>query len=222
MPNKRRKVSKFKRKFVKPTTAVLRSTSVFPDRKFVKLKWNYLLSAAPTVAAPSSRMNVSGNGCYDPDVSGISGGTPYAWPQMQNIYSNYRCYGSKYRVEILSSNATTANYMKFSLYPQRDLTDVTTDIAAEQPYSKSVLHGSSNGNGRSHLTSFMSTKKMFGYTKINQDDLFSAALNAVPTNQWYWILDYQTLNGSNIADTYLNITVTYYVEFFNLKLQNST
>lgn len=214
------KRKRWNKKYGKATKTVTRSVTTFPDRQFLKMKWNYMLSAVPTVAAPQSRMIIRGNSVYDPDYSGVSGGQPFAYTEMSALYNQYRVYGSRYKVEIMPANINTGNYVKFSLYPQKDLTDISTDQAGEAPYSKSAFVGGSNATSRRFLKGFMTSKKIYGFTKISQDPNFAALVTANPFNEWYWILDYSTVDGSNLSSStqaYLNITVTYYVEFFDRK-----
>lgn len=203
-----------------PSTNIVRQVTTFPDRQYIKMRWNILYNGGS--ASTSNRYVVRGNSIYDPEQTSSTGGVPFGYDQISGIYDNYRVLGSKYKVEIMPGDNGNGNYVKFALYPTRSLTDYQTDSLAEEPYSKSCFVGGSAATSRRFMTSYMSTKKLFGVKSIEQQESFSGLTGGTlvgsnPANVWYWVLDFDSVAGAPIGSTWLNITVVYYVELFNRK-----
>lgn len=214
---RRAKKLKYKKRFAKASIKQLKRGTIIPDRYFCRLKFNQTLDYRPTVANPTSRQLWRGNSAYDPDQTGL-GGQPLGFDQIMALYDNYRIYASSIKIQIMPLSTGSGNFIKWSLYPSNTPSnDVSPDIGAEHPYAKSDFSASANQNFRT-IRNFMSTKRILGYKNIMTNDNFIGTAGTNPTSQWYWILDYLTVGGvNNIDPGYLNVTITYYCEFFNRK-----
>jgi hypothetical protein len=72
------------------------------------------------------------------------------------------------------------------------------------------------------LSRTMSTEKIFGTKAVFFDDNFSALVNAVPANNWYWgIGAIISPVPTTTVDVNLMIDINVSVEFFNRKIQLS-
>lgn len=98
----------------------------------------------------------------------------------------------------------------------------------EQPYARVGTLTSGQGSGKLIIKNFMSTKKIFGYNKIDQDDRFiqygdlmfpvtpGPPVAVPPQLQWFWNIAIQSLT---LANTYSAVTVQVrfsdYIDFFD-------
>jgi len=193
-------------------------TGGYPDRSRVRLK--YVTNILYNTAVGQTQV-FSGNGLYDPDVTG-TGGQPYNYDEWAAAYSRYYCRGSTIKVTVLNlgSSVTTASFV-FLCVPRHTTTSVATTgylDAIAAPYAKYIALGSgaavSGSNGRV-LVHTMSSQKMFGqkfdaYTAINEQ-----VISSQPVHQWYWHLDTHALDDSAFQGARGLVEITYDVDFFD-------
>lgn len=218
-PYTNRKYMKSKqKKRSKASRLTLFKPTIVPDRYFCKLRFVQTLGFQPTVAAPSTRQIWRGNSVYDPDQTG-TGLQPSGYDQLSLLYTQYRVYGSKIKVELMPGGASGGNYLHFALYPSTNpSTNISTDHAGEQPYAKTLMLGVNSLSIRT-LKNFQSTKRQIGMNAIDQELDLSSPVSSNPIKEWYWVLDYGTIDGlTNIANGYIKATIEYYVEFFDRQL----
>jgi hypothetical protein len=59
----------------------------------------------------------------------------------------------------------------------------------------------------------MTTQKMFGSKMILYDDNFSALVNTVPNNNWYWVITFYApavAPSAAILSFYMDLEIEYY------------
>lgn len=201
----------------KASTAIIKQPSGAPDRLFVKLKyceyltWNQM-SGAVSVAI------YRGNSIYDPVVA-LGGGQPYFFDQWAAIYNNYRVHGCKAKVNSSGNGGGGFNACMTGITFSNSSTSLGTSAQAlyqEQPYTrKSYLKMGAAAVGQNAMTSYMSTRKILGLSKIQvEDQNFQATVNTDPATQWYIHVWSFTPDSNQLA---MNswVELTYYVEFCN-------
>jgi len=180
---------------------------ILPDSFFTHLNYdfhNYQLLAT----AASGTLLVAGNSAYDPDKTG-AGHQPLGYDQFSLLYTRYRVHGSQILLTLLRAD----NQCVISMTPTIDSTvPATVNDSLESPYNKRMVISSSVF--KMSTNSSMMTKKLWGFTNIEQDDLFSTLTNNDPTRIWYWKIQAQSWDGSSTTSLWIEARITYDIEFF--------
>lgn len=213
---RRNRRAKARRKYARSSRYVTKTVG-FPQKMYVKLVYTERYDAH-TNSAVYDKVVFRGNGCYDPNQSGV-GHQPMYWDTYTTIYSSYRVLASSIKVNAVNHSGGSA--LQYCIYPSIAI-DTVTDIseAREQPYARtSALIGvgavspDGNGYGTKH---YMKTRRTFGITKAQfGSSNWASAINTNPSSQWYWNILAQALNSSAATPWSANIKIIYYVEFFD-------
>lgn len=206
-----------KKKYVKPTSIVVKTPSIVPDRLFVKLKYQERISLSNTTGALSSYL-FSGNSIYDPNHTG-TGAQPAGFDQWAAFYNRYTVRGSKMSVQFANVQTTNAAAaVENVLVAVNDTTGYTDlDAASANPYMRRTLYTPTNGFPV--LKSFMSTKKIVGQRMVD-DDTYGSAVTTSPVDQWYWQILSLPVDRLSSLTQYAYVTIVYYVEFHDRKQLN--
>jgi len=163
---------------------------------------------------------VSGNGLFNPDTGA---GQPLGFDQWMALYLRYRCIASS--IEVSLANVGTTNPSAngdIVIYPSLHGSGLSTLTAASsQPYvTRRTGNFAYNMNGGKPLKSHMSTSVIHGVSKqtVLADDTYSGDSAANPTRGWNWIVSLESADGTTTSVYYVEITVTYLVDFYNLDL----
>lgn len=199
----------------KASKMIFRAPGVLPDRMFTKLTYTFPgISGASPLLVNSFR----GNSLYDPDAS-VGGAQPMGFDQLMTLYQRYRVNASS--VKLTAVNNTAACGVRAVLVPSQDSGLATYQRLAESQYSKRALMANGNGQSRSFLKHYASTRKIYGI-KDSSEQEYSGTATTNPTNQWYWYTVFEAADGFTILDLQFDLTITYYVEFWNrVSLQTS-
>lgn len=205
---KTRRNKRFSKK--KPVKSVIiRSPSIIPDRLFVKLKY-FRESLLAMNSAANSQVFWRGNGAYDPE-GGLGGHSPMGYDQWAQLYQNYRVHKSFIKIRL----ARTSESIHMSLTPSTiSSIPLNTYTAKEMPYTKYTTVSTSLAL-RPLVSSSMMSKKIFGVKSISYEDGFSSTVGNVPTDQWFWVMNFSSYNGSTAITAYFDIEIVYWIEFFN-------
>lgn len=149
-----------------------------------------------------------GNSIYDPDYSGV-GTRAMGASEMSSIYDNYRVISS--RITCAVSGKTVSNPIRFTVYPTRDTAAPTQAIALSHPNAV-----------RCHIAEALECRQVQNYCRTNvlyavkklDDVAFGSAMNANPTNAWYWAV---MATGSQDDQVSVCCTIEYYTILYNLK-----
>lgn len=213
MARRYRKKKRRRKKKGSPKSIILRGPSVVPDQIMLKMKYRDLVNLNSPQGVYTYR-NYRGNSIFDPDQQSI-GKQPLGRDQWDPFYQRYQVMASKCVVRFAQSKVNGAN-LNCCLTPTDGvgvLLDIVTQM--EQPYSKSKLL-CYDATAPKVLSSYMTTKKKFGYSKgITQNDQLSALNGNNPAEQWYWVVGVAGTGGQMSVD--LNIEITYYVRLFDRK-----
>lgn len=203
------------RKRTYPTSKVM--PYLMPDRIYVKMGYIEELTGQYTAGVPY-RYTFRGNSLYDPDSTG-AGHQPMSFDQWSALYSNYTVHGSKIEMEVLPlSSALIAGVLEWLVYPGTTapvIGDGEFSRYKEQKYTKAGF--TNHYKGKYTTRNYISTAKMFGRSPvaIKSDVSFSAAINANPTNVWYWNTAVRVCDGATTGDFRIIFKVVYYAEMWN-------
>lgn len=196
----------------------------FPDRARVKLVYPDSIAIASTVT-PGTYV-YRGNAPFDPDFTG-TGLQPPFYDEWSLAYNFYRVWGCKISVSLTAPSATT--YGRFIVAARRVSTAPATSPVllgmAAQEYCISGMVGPNGITGvdnksragiGSSVVMNVSTPRFKAQTVqgFMGSEGLSAAVTAVPTDTWYWVISAINLDSST-STTYRGIvTLEYDVEFF--------
>lgn len=218
------KARRYRKKRSSPYTRVYRSeTAGIPERYFCKLKIcdNFQVG---TGSNPSALEHYRLNSIYDP-YYGTGGHQPRGFDQLASIYENYRVHKAKV--------IFNANYIDES--SQLWIGLLAEDInlpgfswiydACEKPGT--VWFKQTNRDRAHFLKKTYDMAKLFGMTKeqYRTDPATAAAVNADPAKVGYVGLAAANLDETTnigVDEVNYNITIIYFVEFFNRKMLGSS
>lgn len=142
------------------------------------------------------------------------------------MYERFRCRGSSFKINFVNTNSTIPMIVGFYPYPDTITGTNDLDDAMSQPYSKFSLVGTAAGTSRSNiLKSYMSTKKVYGLTNIDDAAAYVGLTGGTgtgddPANEWVWSLYFGAADGAGNPTLMGLVDITYYIEFFDRKNQN--
>lgn len=212
----KRKYYRRKKRAYKPYVKKISTPSGVPDIIRTKLKYaeNKVLSDA--VGGITTIQQYRGNSIYDPDLTG-TGNQPMGHDQWAAFYSRYKVNACKINVQFLPrSNLAGAGNILVAIIPTVLYTAVSSLTAIEiiqQPYVRyTYLTQGDGGKNSARLSSYMTTKKMFGLTNTDEDE-YSASFGANPVNDWYFTIVALSADESSTMNVQCMVQLTYYTEF---------
>lgn len=211
---KRRAVKRRGKRKAKASTLRLRTTTVIPDRMFVKLKYADVISRVP--GATIDNYVFRGNSLFDPDFTG-TGHQPFGydqWASANQFYQRYRVHAAK---AIYKINNDTATGLICSVYPSLQSTSISImSNALETPRARFKTCGENAGQSITTLSTGLNyTKAVAGMPSISQDDLFTSLYTTSPSRQWYYVFTASSTDGVTNAVYQFSVQLTYFVEFFD-------
>lgn len=202
----------------KPKTSIILYKGIgIPSIYCCKLKYSEHLSFT---SGAYNDFIIRGNGPYDPKFAAF-GGQPMYWDQLTALYNRYTAISSSVAVTFVNKTSTgEASFTKVGIYPLGDSTtamDINT--ATERDNCKySQLGPNSGDQGIITIDHYAKATAILGKAKDeNTDDILSADISSVPARQWFWHIFAGTLDQLTATNVYIDVTVTYYVKFFNRK-----
>lgn len=203
-----------------PNTAVTFSKTidqVFPDRLNCTLK---LISSGRTIVntgVQATGFRLRPTSAFDPTIGG--GLTPVGFAPISAIYGSYRVSSSTYLLECANTSTTAG----MSVYlaplnadPGSSPSPATIISYANQTYGQVKLMPPTGGPAVK-IQRTMSTERIFGSKAVYFDDNFSAAINATPTNNWFWAVGFaqDVISPPSPATATWTQELWLTIEFFN-------
>lgn len=221
----------------KRLAAVNLSRSVFmpmqmPESIFTKVKYNVSkLMVTGNTAGEAAVLYFRGNGPYDPDTE-TGGRFPLYWRNWSQLYNKYTCFASKIHISFVPNDTDTQNKQSiiYGVVPVVVPATLpsTVSVLNMQPQCRhkySVLNTSAIIPTLDH---FMTTHKAFGVSKkkVSDDDALSGfTATGVPADQFNWaiyVAQPELATTGVVTKTIADISITYYVRFFDRIEQNVT
>lgn len=194
-----------------------RTKMIMPDRYKCKLKYSEQVQLTGTAG---SWYNFRGNGLFDPNESG-TGTQPLGFDELNNFYDQHLVTSAVIKIEAanIASTGTPGN-VYFTVLPTTQDQDSRIGIerisCSDHSVSKLLVPVSAGGNPIT-IKKFMSTKQMYKAFD-SSDAIFAGNESGSPSAQWYFHIECTPLDLSGIIDVWLNVTITYYCEFFDKKI----
>lgn len=185
-----------------------------PDCVYTTLVYKDIAAASATGGVTAGVYVYKGNGCYDPNLTGV-GGQPNRFDEMNAMFQSWRVRWST--IEVRFINNSTSQFLDIgiaAMVPSAALAQSSTYV--EQPYAKFKVLGT-RGSGREirYIKAYATTKKIFG---MRQHDVsFLGSATADPVNTWHWHIFVQNVDKATAASASLSVKIRYGIEFLNRK-----
>jgi len=188
----------------------------FADAMFVKLKYVDRVPIS-SVAVSYAPYVFRGNSVFDPDQS-LGGHQPLYYDQYAAIYEKYRVIGSSIRLDVINTSGASALY--YVCEPNTDVstyTSVPQLLEQSRAYSPKIVPIAQRVPSR--FTRYATTRGVLGLTKAqSMDDDYCSTVGANPTQQWFWNLLFQSMDGTTVVGAEMMVKIVYYVQFFERNL----
>lgn len=212
--------SKFKRipKGSHMRTQVSKSIQPFwGDRIFVKLRSNFS-SALTSLTGGYQQVIYPANDPYN----GVAGTVPSGWNLLWTYYGQALCHGSKFTVRVSNQSGSTPVAQALgTLFTASSPSGLSSGkLFFEQPYSSH--HTMDTSPDQKTITRYMSTRKITGEKSIQHSDYIIKSSTASPTQLTYFDVCAFALDGSTTYKVYVDVTIDWYMEFWQRKTDPST
>lgn len=184
-----------------------------PTKMRVKLTYTEFVKLTPG-GAGSAAINVySGNGMYDPNISGV-GHQPRGFDELMALYDHYVVTGSTCTVSFVNTGTAEANICFIRL---KDKQTEDSDLVAntEAAYSKYALYAVNqqhpNTNHNYNLVSRANVGKFLGRGNVLSDPELKGTTSANPTEQCYFHVGAVGLDSAaagSVTDCFVTIQYT--------------
>lgn len=221
-----KKLHRKKKGFVKKRGAMDRTSiiinrtpsDIIPDK--YRTKMVYRMTARLNGASAYKTQIISGNGIYDCDLTG-GGHQPLGYNELSALYNFYLVRGSQLRVEVL--NGDSNKLARVAMAPILTALGINFPVVvAEKPYAKNLFVPINAAVNHQVMQQYMSTKKIVGYTSINDNVTLQGTsgnfpIGSNPLQAWVWVISASGVSTTDLFDTWCDIKVTYYVDWFDRK-----
>lgn len=180
--------------------------SPVPRTMMTKMKYVSSFAIDPALGVVGVRV-FSTNGLYDPDITGV-GHQPRGFDQLMALYDHYTVCGSKISVQFSPrNNSTIPQTVGVAL---RDNATAEVDILdyLEQGYVKSTSL-SPNSGYRSIINYKCNPRRWLGYKDTRDADNLKGTASANPTEQAYWHVFTEPIEGVDAQAVYCRATIEY-------------
>lgn len=198
-----------------PKAVICKCPRVCPDVMQVQLHYNAQKSAAGGGALPIDDYVFRGNGCFDPDFA-VGGAQPLGYDQWSAFYRRYRVRGSKITVRCSNNAAIDATAYIVAMNTSSGIVD--RNQIMEMTYSKFTPLSNDAGQPAIQHELYCSTAQVRGSPAdiVQYEADLSALVTTTPTQEWFWHVGGIGYGSSaNNFDINMDITVTYYVDFYD-------
>lgn len=179
-----------------------------------KLKWNY---KSRFTGAFNTKL-FRANSAYDPDYVSAPTGSAMYFAELSQLYNRYCVIASSIVVTFMNNlNSTEGANCKFGVYP---LNDIATTLSIREMTERdncAYAHiGVKDGDqGIVTIKHYANIAQASGKARDeNTDDVMSAPVTTNPNRSLYWHVAGGTFDGSTVCDVIYDVTIVYYVKFY--------
>lgn len=186
--------------------------AVMPDRIFVKLKYSESFNLAATTFVDTL---FRGNSVFDPRFA-VGGQSATGFAQWTGFYFRFCVLASSIRAQFFN-DAGPPSHPRLTTYPTRSATAlVATNNPEELSYARyRDGHHADSSRSTFRVKNYMTTKKIIPNANVLSNIEFHGTSSANATQEWYWHVALQELDGVNNLSGWLNVYITYYVVFYD-------
>lgn len=216
---KKRRMNRKVRRRPGPYIMSVKGQTPFPDVYRCKMKYHHTKTVSTGGLNKIQFEGIAANGLYDPDLN-TGGQQPVGFDELSAIYSQYVVRGCKVEATFFSNETNTrcivGVFANTNTLHHAVLSDVNPLLC--QKYVKhSNLGVSTSGQSVATVSMYKSTSEVVGQREIDPSD-FGSATSANPTKLWYYDIFVASADDSDATITCeFNVSVTYYVDFYDQK-----
>lgn len=179
-------------------------TTVVADQMRVRLSYRGFTTLTITTLIQAISKRWTPSAAYDVDPV-LGSTTVIGFSEWASLYGAYRVRSSKIVTKFsnTSTQPVVCIQLPSNVDPGATPSAATAGAFLNQPFSTNDLLGPT-GCQKVVLENEMSTEKIYGSKMVHMDDNFAALTNAIPVNNWYWIVSCQV---STPPSSNINITV---------------
>lgn len=188
-----------------------------PSKFFTKIKYH------TTVTLNTSSLNdiiIRGNSINDPEYA-LGGGRPMYVEQFAQLYDRYVVYASNIDLAFTNTSGTGGSaFAKVGVFPLSSPVPVNSTIEAiERDNCTWAQLGPNTGDqGILNMSMYAKSTAVLGLpNNEGDDDVISAPINSNPTREAFWHVFAGTNDIATNTNIYVDITVVYYVKFYEKK-----
>lgn len=203
-------------------TIILYKGIGLPSQYICKLKWNV------TVDFNSSHYQeyiINANGPYDPQYA-LGGSQPMYYDELTSLYDYYNVLSSSVVVNFVNKTAAAgSSFVKCGIFPHGNATNTTgiTESTERDSCNFAQLGPNTGDQGIMTVKHYAKTTAVLGKNNDEKDDdSLSAYKNQLPNEPWYWHVFVGSLDRTSTVNLFADITLVYYVRFFNRALTNTS
>lgn len=115
-----------------------------------------------------------------------------------------------------SFSSTPTGIISYGVYPSTTATPVgSAEAANQQPYGRDAVLAGQTAHNISALNNNITTERMYGITGVQYQDEYASFVNTNPSNQWYWHVFIEALDGVTAPTAIrFELELTYDVEYY--------
>lgn len=182
-----------------------------------KLKYSEVINVAPATYFLNTNFNI--NNAYDPNATSGTNKRPLGWTEVATFYSNYRCYGVKYKVRFI--NTYTAPLMGSVIALNATSAYSTPDeISAAAGARSKLLTPAASQDRPQIIKGYVGANQVLGISKGQYEDAtFDGTTDGATTPESAGYLDIVVAAVTGTPNITANVLVelTYYLKFWERK-----
>ena len=192
----------------------LRSPSTLPDTMYLKLPFHQTISMGDVVGVAFDIATYSINSLFQPNAITPGSRQPLGFDEWSAFYNVYQVLGSSIKIQILSQGTTQIR--EFILYPSNSSAGIVDpSTAREQPYAKHKYIVNSTTTQVAYIKHYIGVKKL--EARSTNSINFAANVGSNPSEQKFWHFLISTVDGSDLAETFIDVKIMYYAKMSRRK-----
>lgn len=196
------------RKVSKKIIPMFSSRVARPLKDNVAFNFRYATTVSLDPGLGGNAINVfSGNGCYDPDITGV-GHQPTGFDQLMAMFDHYVVLRSSIKVIFQNTAATARNIVGICA---RDSATTTADwrVYVEQGTSTWDYLGTQDGSPKTVQSQSITTSTFLGRKSPLSDPDLKGDASSNPTEQFYWHV-WASGNGADTDPVNCVVVIDYF------------
>lgn len=207
---------------------ISKALNPLPNNQTVSLRYVENINLAPGALGVPAQYVWRANGAYDPNMTGV-GHQPMFWDTYANMYNHYIVTGAKITAHTWMEQTASSFGSVVGIKIDDDAT-VTQNVMTIMELKDPIFHSKFMNCNASSTTAYATVshtyepKSFFGIKdpKDNRDNI-GALTNANPTEQAYWVLHWQHVDGNTVLPANLKgyVVIDYTINFSEPKDQST-
>lgn len=215
-------------RYRKRAQAIARALNPLPPNQTVSLRYVENINLAPGAAGVPAQYVWRCNGPYDPNMTGV-GHQPMFWDTYASMYNHYVVTGAKIKAVCWCEQTAQVYGAVVGIKIDDDATvsqNVMTIMELKDPiFRNKFMNVSANStHALAKVTHTYDPKSFFGIKDVEDNrDNIGALTNTTPSEQAYWVLHWQHVDGSTTFPSNLKgyVIIDYTINFSEPKDQSS-